>query len=141
MKMFANLRAFLYELYEDLSEHSGDIENSFYYSYIKNKKEKQAEIISGKRELFTEYADRDKPNKFVLLHAAYLAFKNGDITADKYRDIFGKVSEGKKRTAEFLAADIMNADDAKEHNDAIEKYLLKNLVSDFFDNAGFKKGA
>ena len=143
MKMFADLRAFLYELYEDYSEyntkHGGNIENCFYYRYFKKQKEEQAAAIGSSGERLMDYAKKTRPNKYVLLHAAYLAFKNDRITADEYKDFYVKVSEGKKKTAEFLAADIRNADDAAEFNSALEKRLLKNCVRDFFDNAGFKK--
>lgn len=144
MKMFANLGAFLGELFDDYSAHYGDVENCFYYRYLKKRKSEQAAAIVNSKdseELLADYAARTKPNKFVLLRAAYLSFKNGRITADAYKKHFARVSDGKKKTAELMAADITTADDAKEFNDALEKQLLKNLVSDFFDNAGFKKGA
>lgn len=100
MKMFADLQAFLYELYEDFSEHNTkhgkDIENCFYYRYLKKQKEEQAAEICSSRERFLEYASRKKPNKYILLHAAFLAFKNNRITADEYKKFYIMLSNSKK---------------------------------------------
>lgn len=143
MKLFTNLRAFLYELYVDFSDHNikghEEIEKSFYYLYTKKKKSEQAAAVAETRQQLEEYANRAKPNKFVLLHAAYLAFKFGKISAEEYKPYFLSLSDSKARSAKMLEADIKNASDAAPHNDALEEYLLKNIVRDFFDNAGFKQ--
>lgn len=143
MKLFSDLQAFLYELYEDFSAHNvkgqEKIEKSFYYLYTKKKKSEQAAAIAETKQQLEEYANRAKPNKFVLLHAAYLAFKFGKLSAEEYEKYFLDLSDSKARSAKFLEADIKNASDAAPYNDALEEYLLKNIVRDFFDNAGFRK--
>lgn len=140
-KMFPNLSAFVSELFDDYSAHFEDVENCFYYRYLQKQKAEQAAYIGDSRERLDAYAARSRPNRFTLLRAAFLALKNGRITADEYKAYFVRVSDGKKRTAELMRSELATAEDIKPLNDALEKQILKNLVSDFFDNAGFKKGS
>ncbi len=146
LSMIAN-KADLYDLlwhdYFDL--HNKNVSESFIYKYLKQNKDRRAESIAKSKSTLLEYADRKKPDKYILLRAIYLAYNNATISQKEYLEYFSAIASVKDRKTgeaklpkccELSSPNGMTA--AQQYQ---EHKLLKGCVSDFFQNAGYRQGA
>lgn len=132
---FKNKTELLKTLFNDYSEHSGSVEDCFVYRYLKSRKDMTAlEISVSKNELYA-YKDKPRHEKYILLHAAYLAWKNGVIDRREYSDFFSELAQ-KERGGRIFSDMLDNDPDRAQHE--FEVRLIKGSVEDYFSNQGFR---
>ena len=144
ISMIAN-KTELYDLlwrdYFDL--HNKNASDSFIYNYLRHNKDKRAENIAKSRNSLCEYATKKKLDKYILLRAAYLAYSNGTISENEYLEYFSNIASVKDRKTGEAKLPKCCALDSPDGIKASQEYqeckLLKGCVSDFFQNAGYRR--
>ena len=146
------------ELYSRLlADYRSNKENSFFYRYMKSRKDAHAQRISESSCALEEYRKRKKPDKYVLLRAFYLAYKSALVTEEVYIHRFVEITGIQKRSKnEPLTEDIntrffeiIGAKKRRMHKEitpelideveqAYELAFLKGCISDCFINMGYR---
>lgn len=132
---FNNREELLNRLWSDYREHEKDIERCFIYNYLKNRKDAKAIAVSASRAQLLDYRARPRCDRYILLQAALIAYKNKIITPEMYTEIYTEVSKKEKLGKKSVPN---NPDEALAR---LENKMLKDAVGDFFTNNGFKKGS
>ncbi len=146
MSMIVSRRELYERLWEDyFDRHGRNVAESFIYGYLRQNKDRRAGSVAQTAESLREYSARKKVDKYILLKAAHLAYSEGRLTREEYVEYFGAVASVKNRkTGELKLPKCceLNSDEgitaAQEYQ---EQKLLKGCVSDFFQNAGFRRDA
>ena len=107
---------------------------SFFYRYLKRKKDDQATRIAASADSLAEYCERKKRDKYILLRSTYLAYKNGIITATEYIQRFAELAGAKGRKK----YDPFTPDMIEQAEQAFENEFIVGCISDFFYNMGFR---
>lgn len=132
---FNNREELLNRLWSNYRECEDNVESSFIYKYIKDRKNRKAIALAANKAQLIDYRFKSGRDRYILLRAASLAYKNKLIKKDELTDIFNEVVEKVKISKKKMPQDIDAA------IDWLEKKMLKDAVGDFFTNNGFKKGA
>lgn len=129
-------RSDLYKrLWNDYSQLPSDRKyESFFYQYLKARKDAQAERVAESAEALKEYSARKKRDKYVLLRSAYLAYKNGLLTEEEYISCFKELAGAKgSRKYEPFTPELMS-----KAQKAYENEFIIGCISDFFYNMGYR---
>lgn len=146
ISMIAN-KSQLYDLiWQDyFDKNKKNVEDSFIYDYIRQNKDKRANAVARSKESLDEYFSRKKPDKYIQIKAAYLAYESGLISREEYIQRFTLIASAKdKKTgqAKLPKCCSFDSDEAlKASQEYIENKILKGCVSDFFQNAGYRQSA
>lgn len=128
---------FYHKLWRDYYDlHGDDKENSFIYSYFKNKKNIRAEVIGRSKDAVINYSQQKKHDKYTLLKSAYLAvtrYKVMDV--QEYTDILKSIM-GAKLPAKYKT--INGQEELDKAEQMFERRFLMGCVGDFFYNLGYR---
>lgn len=144
--MIASRQELYDRLWEDyFDRHRKNVAESFIYRYLRQNKDRRAASVAQTAESLREYSARKRVDKYILLKAAYLAYSEGRLTREEYVEHFSAVASVRNRKTGELKLPKCCELDSDEGITAAQEYqeqkLLKGCVSDFFQNAGFRRDA
>lgn len=107
----------------------------FFYRYLKNKKDLQADRIAESTDSLEKYySSRNKRDKYLLLRSAYLAYTNKLLAEEEYIERFTQlVGTKESKKYEPFTSDLIN-----EAELYYEKKFLLGCIKDFFYNLGYR---
>lgn len=128
-------RSELYQrIWEDYIYLSSDNkQDSFFYKYLKDKKEAAAERISESADSLAEYCTKKKRDKYTLLRSAYRAYQKSVISVEEYIALLTELAGAKWKKYEPLSPQSID-----EVEQAFEKTFLLGCINDFFYNMGYR---
>lgn len=109
-------------------------QGSFFYRYLKDKKDAQARRVAESAAALAEYSARKKRDKYILLRSAYLAYKSSLLSEEEYIARFNELTGARERKK----YEPFTADRIDETEQAFERAFLLGCINDFFYNLGYR---
>lgn len=137
ISMITNRGELYQRLWEDYCSFSSDKkQNSYFYIYMKEKKDAYAKHVSESAASLSEYCARKKRDKYIMLRSAYLAYKkkNPVISEADYIRIFNSLF-GEKQRRKYVPLTPENIEIAEQ---IYEREFLLGCINDFFYNLGYR---
>ncbi len=135
ISMITNRSDLYHRLWIDYSERSSDSkQDSFFYQYLKAKKDAQAERVAESVSTLADYAARKKGDNYIQLRSAYIAYKNNILSEKEYIERFTKLTGAKdSKKYEPFTDDLID-----EAEQTFENKFLLGCVKNFFYNLGYR---
>lgn len=137
ISMITNRTELYQRIWEDYCSFSSDKkQNSYFYIYMKEKKDAYAKHVSESAASLSEYCARKKRDKYIMLRSAYLAYKkkNPVISEADYIRIFNSLF-GEKQRRKYVPLTPENIEIAEQ---IYEREFLLGCINDFFYNLGYR---
>ena len=135
ISMITNRGDLYQRIWEDYSPLPSDKkQDSFFYKYLKNKKDLAAQRIAKSADSLAEYCTRKKRDKYIMLRSAYLAYSNSVISEAEYIRLFNSLFSEKQRR-KYVPLTPENIDKAEQ---IYEREFLLGCINDFFYNLGYR---
>lgn len=135
ISMITNRGELYQRIWEDYCSFKSDKkQDSYFYGYMKRKKDAYASRVSESAESLAAYRARSKRDKYILLRSAYLAYKNSVISEEDYIGCFNSLF-GENQRRKYVPLSAENIDIAEQ---TYEREFLLGCINDFFYNLGYR---